>query len=300
VLNAAAFRLDGNVYILYRAFGRDEVSRVGMAWSKNGIDIDGRLDTPVFGPADADDVAGTEDPRVVQIEDRLYMLYTAYDGKLPQIAMASISCDAFLERRFDQWHRHGLAYPGLANKDAILYPERFDGRYAVYHRIDPNMWLSYLDDLECPWPRKGQKIFLRPRAGMMWDAIKIGAGAQPIKTTHGWLNIYHGVDYERCYRLGVLFMPLDDPGRVIYQSPNAILEPELDFEVGGGADGDFWVPRVVFTCGAVPAEDKEVIGPDDDILVYYGAADTAIGVARGKLRELVPIIGSGRGASDTE
>jgi predicted GH43/DUF377 family glycosyl hydrolase len=51
---------------------------------------------------------------------------------------------------------------------------------------------------------------------MMWDGIKIGAGAQPIKTTHGWLNIYHGVDYQRRYRLGVLLMDLSDPSRVIY------------------------------------------------------------------------------------
>jgi predicted GH43/DUF377 family glycosyl hydrolase len=125
---------------------------------------------------------------------------------------------------------------------------------------------------------------------MMWDGIKVGAGAPPLKTTHGWLNIYHGVDYERSYRLGVLMMALDDPAKVIYQSPNSVLSPEVDFEIGLGAGESFWVPRVVFTCGAVAAEDKEIVGPDDEILVYYGAADTAIGVARGKLRDLVPIL----------
>ena len=57
---------------------------------------------------------------------------------------------------------------------------------------------------------------------------------------------------------------------------------------GKTGGGDFWVPNVVFTCGAVPAADREVIGPDDEILVYYGAADTAIGVAKGRLRDLVP------------
>jgi predicted GH43/DUF377 family glycosyl hydrolase len=201
--------------------------------------------------------------------------------------MASIPVDAFLERRFDQWERHGLAYPALPNKDAILYPEKFGGRYAVYHRIDPNMWVSYIDTLACPWPRAGHKVFAGPRSGMMWDGVKIGAGAPPIKTTHGWLNIYHGVDYERSYRLGAFLMAIDDPSNVLYRTPNPILEPETPYELGDDAS---WVPHVVFTCGAVPATDTDVVGPDDEVLVYYGAADTVIGVAKARLRDIVPII----------
>lgn len=126
---------------------------------------------------------------------------------------------------------------------------------------------------------------------MMWDGVKIGAGASPIKTTRGWLNIYHGVDFDQWYRLGVLFMDLEDPTRVLYQSPNPILKPETEFELGRPGADEYWVPHVVFTCGAVPAEDKDVIDLDDEILVYYGAADTAIGVAKGRLRDLVPILG---------
>lgn len=287
VLNCAAIRIEGTVYILYRAYGEDEVSRIGLAWTRDGVNIDGRLDEPIFVPANDTDSSGVEDPRSVVIDGRMYMLYTAWNNEIAQIAMASIPVDAFLDRRWDQWTRHGLAFPGLANKDAVLYPEKIDGKYVVYHRIDPNMWVSYLDDLTCPWPREPQKIFAGPRTGMMWDGVKIGAGGQPIKTTKGWLNIYHGVDYERSYRLGVFFMPLDDPEKVLYRSPNPILEPETDFEIGGAGS---WVPHVVFTCGAVPAEDKEIIGPDDEVLVYYGAADTAIGVVRGRLRDMVPVI----------
>jgi predicted GH43/DUF377 family glycosyl hydrolase len=290
VLNAAAVRLEGTIYILYRAFGQDETSRIGLAWTADGVHVDGRLDRPVFEPVHPAESAGCEDPRVAVIGDRMYMLYTAWDRKVPQIAMASIDVQAFLERRFDAWERHGLAFPGLSNKDAVLYPEKFDGQFVVYHRIDPSMWISYIEQLECPWPRTGQKTFLGPRPGMMWDGVKIGAGAPPIKTAYGWLNIYHGVDYDRWYRLGVFFTDPEDPAKVLYQSPNPILEPEADFEIGRSAAGDFWVPHVVFTCGAVPAEDKDVIDLDDEILVYYGAADTAIGVARGKLRDLVPVL----------
>jgi predicted GH43/DUF377 family glycosyl hydrolase len=290
VLNAAAVRLDGKIQILYRAFGKDEVSRIGLAWTRDGSVIEGRLDAPIFSPGDPSESSGCEDPRAVVIGDDLYMLYTAWDGKLPQIAMVSIPVEAFLAHRFDRWRRHGLAFPGLENKDAVLFPERFEDGWAVYHRIDPNLWISRLDDLSCPWPRTGQRILFGPRPGMMWDGVKLGAGAQPLKTTHGWLHIYHGVDFERSYRLGVFFTSLDDPSEVLYRSPNAILEPEVDFEVGQVGGGDYWVPRVVFTCGAVPAEDKQVLEPDDEVLVYYGAADTAIGVARGRVRELVPIL----------
>ncbi|MFO8072754.1 MAG: hypothetical protein R6V85_12855 [Polyangia bacterium] len=290
VLNAAAVRLGDRIQILYRAFGKDEVSRIGLAWTRDGSRIEGRLDAPIFSPADPSESSGCEDPRAVVIDDDLYMLYTAWDGELPQIAMASIPVEAFLEHRFDRWRRHGLAFPGLANKDAVLFPERFEDGWAVYHRIDPNLWISRLDDLGCPWPRTGQRILFGPRPGMMWDGVKLGAGAQPLKTTHGWLHIYHGVDFEKSYRLGVFFTSLDDPSEVLYRSPNAILEPEVDFEVGRVEGGDYWVPRVVFTCGAVPAEDKQVLGLDDYLLVYYGAADTAIGVARGRVRELVPIL----------
>lgn len=291
VLNAAAVRLEGAVYIVYRAFGKDEISRLGLAWTKDGVHIDGRLDHPIFEPSNSAESSGCEDPRITLIGDKLFMLYTAYDGRIGQIAMASIDVLAFLERRFDRFERLGLGFPGLANKDAVLYPEKFDGRYVVYHRIDPNMWISYLNKLSCPWPKTGQKIVIGPRPGMMWDGVKIGAGAQPIKTTLGWLNIYHGVDYESSYRLGVLLMDLGDPAKVLYQSPNPILEPEQDFEIGKSNSSDFWVPHVVFTCGAVPAEDIDVVGPEDEILVYYGAADTAIGVAKGKLRDIVPALG---------
>jgi predicted GH43/DUF377 family glycosyl hydrolase len=290
VLNAGAVRLEGTIYILYRAFGKDQISRIGLAWTRDGVNIEGRLDHPMLDVAAPSESAGCEDPRITIIGETMYMLYTAWDRKVPQIAMASIPVQAFLERRFDLWKRDGLGFPGLTNKDAVLYPETFGGLYVVYHRIDPNMWISYLENLSCPWPKSGQKIVIGPRPGMMWDGVKIGAGAPPLKTKYGWLNIYHGVDYERSYRLGVLFMALDDPAKVIYQSPNPILEPETDFELGDTEGREYWVPHVVFTCGAVPAEDKQVLDLDDEILIYYGAADTVIGVAKSTVRDLVPIL----------
>jgi predicted GH43/DUF377 family glycosyl hydrolase len=55
-----------------------------------------------------------------------------------------------------------------------------------------------------------------------------------------------------------------------------------------GLKSESWVDNVVFTCGAVPAEDKEVLDEDDEILVYYGAADTVLCVASAKVGDLIP------------
>ncbi len=286
VLNNAAIRLDGKIYLLYRAFGKDSISRIGLAITRDGMHIDERLPEPIFVPEIPEESAGCEDPRVVQIGDRLYMTYTAYDLVVPQIAIASISVEDFLARRWDKWHRHGMTFPNFPNKDAIIFPEKINGKYAMYHRVAPSIWLSYADEIVCPWPKAPHKIVMGPRYGMLWDAIKIGAGAQPLKTRHGWLLIYHGVDYAIRYSLGVMLVSLDDPGNLLYRSPNTILAPEEEYEKG--VRGQVWVPNVVFTCGAVPVRDTDLLEDDDEILVYYGAADTYVGVAKAKVGDLIP------------
>lgn len=286
VLNSAALRLDGRVYILYRAVGDDRISRLGLAMSPDGFNIAERLPEPVLVPASPAESKGCEDPRATVMEGWVYILYTAYDGLVPQIAMARLSVEDFRAYRWDKWERLGLAFPGVTNKDAFLFPEKFGGRYAMYHRVAPSMWLSFAETVKCPWSREGHRIVMGPRSGMMWDGVKIGAGAQPLKTKYGWLLIYHGVDYALSYRLGVLLVDLSDPGKVLYRSPNSVLEPECDFEIG--EEGKCWVPNVVFTCGAVSREDKEVLDDADEILVYYGAADSCIGVATARVDALVP------------
>lgn len=285
VLNAAAVRIKERVYLLYRAYGDDEVSRIGLAIT-DGYQILERLPEPIFVPQSEREKKGVEDPRVVIIGDHLYMLYTAYDGVIAQIAAASISIEDFLNQRFDKWERKGLAFQDIWDKDAFLFPEKIKDKYVIYHRIEPSIWVSYMDHLEFPVPKEHHAIIMGPRSGKMWDFLKIGAGSQPIKTKYGWLMIYHGVDKEKAYRLGVMLVPLDNPERVIYRSPNPILSPETEYEIG--KPGESWVPNVVFTCGAVPAEDKEILDADDEILVYYGAADTYMCLATGRVGDLIP------------
>lgn len=285
VLNTAAFRVKDRVYLLYRAYGDDGVSRIGLAVT-DGYNVLERLPEPVFVPQGRTEEKGVEDPRVVIIDNNVYMLYTAYDGIIAQVAAAAIGLDDFLNKRFDKWERKGLAFQNIWDKDAILFPEKINGKYIIYHRIEPSIWVLHLDKLEFPAPKIENSIILGPRSGWMWDSLKVGAGSQPIKTKYGWLMIYHGVDRNGVYRLGVILVDLANPEHLLYRSPNPVLSPETEYEIG--KEGESWVPNVVFTCGAVPAQDKEVLDAGDEILVYYGAADTHICLATGLVGDLIP------------
>jgi len=285
VLNSAAFRVKDRVYLLYRAYGDDEVSRIGLAVT-DGYNVLERLPEPVFVPQDMTEKRGVEDPRVTIIDNKIFMLYTAYDGIIAQIAVATIGLDDLINKRFDKWERMGLAFHDIWDKDALLFPEKINGKYIIYHRIEPSIWVLRLDKLEFPVPKTEHSIILGPRSGWMWDSLKIGAGSQPIKTRYGWLLIYHGVDRNRVYRLGVILADLADPEHLLYRSSNPILSPETEYEIG--KEGENWVPNVVFTCGAVPAHDKEVLDAEDEILVYYGAADTHLCLATGRVGDLIP------------
>jgi predicted GH43/DUF377 family glycosyl hydrolase len=287
VLNPGAINLRNKIYLIYRAVGDEGISRLGLAVSEDGFKFTERLDKPIFEPKSKSEEKGCEDPRLTLIGDRIYMVYTAYDGLVAQIALASINITDFLNYRWGGWRRHGLVFPGFTDKDGTLFPELFNDKFAMLHRVDPNIWITFSRHLRCPWPRGEHQILTGARSGMAWDGTKIGGGAQPIKTKYGWLLLTHGVDHAHIYRLGVMLVDLADPTILLYRSPNPILEPTEEFEIGG--TDKHWVPNVVFTCGAVPREDNEVLFySGNELLVYYGAADTAIGVATARISDLIP------------
>jgi predicted GH43/DUF377 family glycosyl hydrolase len=286
LLNPGAIRLNGKVYLVYRAVGDDEISRLGLAASEDGFHFMERLPEPIFEPRTKGEEKGCEDPRLTRIGDRVYMTYTAYSMPVAQIAIASISVEDFVNHHWRSWHRHGLVFPGFTDKDAALFPELFEGKFAMLHRVDPHIWITFSTHMRCPWSRKEHTILAGSRPGMVWDSLKIGGGSPPLKTEYGWLLITHGVNHDHTYRLGVMLLDLTDPTTLIYRSPNAILEPTETFEIGGE---DSWVPNVVFTCGAVSREEgKDILGAEDEILVYYGAADSLICVATARVRDFIP------------
>ncbi|MFC2020152.1 glycosidase, partial [Chloroflexota bacterium] len=285
--NPGAINIYGKFYIVYRAVGDDGISRFGLAISEDGFNITDRLEEPIFEPKTKSELKGCEDPRLTLIGDRIYLLYTAYDGLVAQIALSSIKVSDFLSHPQRGWQRHGLVFPGLPDKDACLFPETYNRQFVMIHRVEPHLWITFSPHLRSPWPRRKHRILAGTQTGMTWDGLKIGAGGPPLKTKYGWLLIYHGVDHSHIYRLGVMLLDLADPSLILYRSPNPILEPVELYEVG--EPGRSWVPNVVFTCGVVPRDSgKEVLDNEDELLIYYGAADTTICVATAKIGNLIP------------
>lgn len=262
VFNPAAIRLDGRIVLLYRASNRPfhaeqepYLSAIGYAESEDGTHFQ-RYPQPVMVGVGEQEKRGVQDPRVSWIDGRYRMVYTAFgghDGNDYRIASA-VSDDLIHWRD----HRVLLDEP---NKDGALLPEKWHGHYILYHRRPPHIWACWSDDL---YHWQDHRIVLRTRENS-WESSRIGIGPPPLRIPQGWLLIYHGVDASNTYRLGAALLAPDDPFRVIARQEQPILEPQLPWEQKGLID------QVVFSCGAVDDGDRW--------LIYYGAADTVIGVA---------------------
>ena len=277
VFNPSVLYQNGLFHMHYRAQGLDWISRIGYAISEDGVSWN-RMRQPVLSPIDGSDSRGVEDPRVVEIEGRFYMCYTAYGheftgsepthyggGILPMIAVSD---------NLISWERLGPIVKGEDNKDHVLFPRKIVGRYAALHRRWPNVWLAYSDDLKT-WSMDDMIPIYGPRNedAEAWDRVSVGNNGVPIETEHGWLLINHGYDDNKIYKLGVVMVDLEDPSLVIGRPKSSIFEPQELWEIRGD------VPNVVFS-NANPVVDGEVF-------VYYGGGDHVIGLATCSLDELV-------------
>ncbi len=278
VFNPAAIELGGKTHILYRALSEHNTSVIGYASTKNGINIDERLPDPIYLPREDFETkkidnanSGCEDPRLTKIGKNIYMCYTAFDGiGPPRVGITYISEKDFLAKKW-KWSKPFLVTPrDLDDKDTCLFPGKFKNGYCIIHRINNEICLDYLSslDLEHEMVKKCVRV-IGPRRNM-WDSLKVGIASPPIKTKYGWLLLYHGVSRSHStYRVGALLLDLKDPAIVLARSTDPLFEPIEPYEKIG------IVNNVVFPCGMVV---KKGI-----VYIYYGGADTVVGVATMKL-----------------
>jgi len=275
VFNGTVVKKGEEYFLLLRVEGQQGYSVFALARSKDGLHFTVE-NKPVMKPARKGPFAryekyGIEDPRITVVDGVYYIMYTAYSKYGTRIALAKTE-------DFLHYERIALvSEPG--NKDGILFPERINGEYV---RLDRpigkgvgSMWISYSKTL-VDWGKS--EILMTPRPGM-WDSYRIGASVPPIKTEHGWLEIYHGVKMTVAgpiYRIGTVLLDLEQPHKVVARCNKPVLSPREDYERIGD------VGNVAFACGAVVEDSGE-------IKVYYGAADTCICVATAEFENLIDI-----------
>lgn len=300
VLNPA---VAGN-YLLYRAVGKGNYSRIMAAQlapptNPNTCAIAHKLDRVVLEPHEPYELSSTgrggiEDPRVTKLSDGTFvMFYTGY-GRPSGFRIQTPLVAAAVSANGLDWHRlgriifsphvqagHKIDFNQFPNKDTVLFSEKIGGRYAMLHRPmfthsqakvfgvpRRSIWYAEADKLTGPWDN--HTLLVRPTFD--WEYGGVGAGVPPIHLQDRWVHVYHGFRQReeggRNYRYsaGVFVTPHSDPRRVTFRSGVAVLEPALEAEITG------MVPYVVFPTAVW----EEEVKPDNDLTIFWGAADTRI------------------------
>lgn len=289
--NPGAILLKDKIHFLYRAIGEDGLSRFGYASSNDGFTIDERLPYPVYehdlkkqnipafsfySYASGGSFGGAEDPRLVRVknEDKIYITYTACDEGL-RVALTSIKVADFLQKEWKWKPPKLISPPGEAHKNWVLFPEKIKDKYALLTSVNPKIQISYFDNLEFENNSYVRSVYNGMCQKNCWDTYVHGTGPPPIKTKHGWLLFYHAMDERDWgkYKVGAMLLDLADPTKILRRSPYPILEPEEVYENNG------------FKAGVVYASSAVV--KNGTLLVYYGAADSFIGVAYVLLKEFL-------------
>jgi len=284
--NPSAVYHDGKVHVIYRAIGDSDISVLGYAKSDDGYFFDkqskemafysknrqAEKNVPkiIFYSSGGGWGGGCEDPRLTLLNDRVYMLYTAFDGwGSLRIALTSIGLDDFISRRWNWKEPVLISPPGEIHKNWVLFPEKIGGKYAILHSFAPKILIDYFDSLD---ELNGKKFIksnnTRPiDPSRTWDSWFRGVGPSPIRTKYGWLIIYQAMDHRNPdrYRLGAMILDIKDPTKILYRSRSPILEPDEWYENEGYKRG------VVYSCGAIVK--------NGDLFVYYGGADKVSCVA---------------------
>lgn len=222
--------------------------------------------SPIFGQGSLESF-GIEDCRVTTMEDGFFLTYT-------MVSRVAVGVGLIVTNDFRTYDRKGMIFPPH-NKDCAIFEEKINGKYYALHRpSSPELggnyiWLAEsLDRIH--W---GNHQCIATTRDNSWDSARVGAGAAPIKTNEGWLEIYHGANADHRYCLGALLLDLKDPSKVLARSVDPIMEPTAPYEKTG------FFGNVVFTNG------HYVKG--DTVKLFYGASDEVICKAELSIEEIL-------------
>lgn len=243
------------------------LSHLRLLYSDDGIHFHETLENPLLVGIDSLEKFGIEDCRVSKIDETYYLTYTAVSENGVGVGLRTTT-------DWKNFDNKGMIFPPH-NKDCAIFEDLIHNKFYALHRpsspkIGGNyIWLAESFD-GIHWGN--HKCILKTRDGM-WDSARVGAGAAPIKTEQGWLEIYHGANAENRYCLGAFLMDIDNPSKVIARTIDPIMVPTEDYELNG------FFGFVVFTNGHIVDGDK--------LTIYYGAADEFVCGAHFSIAEIL-------------
>lgn len=307
VFNPGCYQEGKYVHMFYRALDKEMKSSIGYARIEGPNKVIKRLNNPIIEREYSYEKKGIEDPRIVKINKTFYLFYVAYDGKNAVTAYAtSTNLKTFKKRGIitpnitykkvkdileeakvkKKYLKHALIYEKFADKnvlfwakDIFIFPKKINGKFYLMTRTLPeiqiipfsnfkelnnNFWRKYFKNLKKYIVIKNEEWF---------EKTHIGGGCSPIETKDGWLLIYHGVDAKKNYHACAALVDKKDPLKLIAKLKKPLFSPTKVWEKKG------IVSNVVFPTGFSQF--------NENLYIYYGAADKRIAVAEINLNDLL-------------
>jgi predicted GH43/DUF377 family glycosyl hydrolase len=311
VINPACIQHGKHVHMYYRAWNKENRSVIGYCKLEGPLKVVERWTKPILYPESPKEF-NLEDPRITLIDGIYYMVYVAYDGKNVRLAYAT-------SKDLIHWHKKGIISPEITydeaedlfracktklkeryflfeayfkdrvgedailwDKDAFLFPKKIKGKYALIHRILPDIQVIYFKDfkdLTLNYWKKYFKVlnkYVVLESQHWFESRNIGGGCPPIETDYGWLMIYHAVDdmdRGKIYRAGAALLDKKDPTKVIGHLEEPLLSPKEKWEKNGN------ISNVIFPTGHAIFKNR--------LYVYYGASDKYIGAFSVRMNDLL-------------
>lgn len=287
VFNPGAIKFNGQYILLLRVQNRGRETFTLKAISQDGIHFQVEKYPIHFKGIEQvkEKIYHVYDPRLTMIDGVCYIMFAMDMDDGCKLGLAQT-------KNFESFEFMGIVGTGDV-RNGVLFPEKVGGKYLRLER--PNrqalsggimtgteIWLSSSDDL-LHWKEEGPVMSGRFH---YWDET-IGSGPPPIKTREGWLHVYHGVAHHfgaaSIYQAGAVLLDLNDPQKVLARTKQNILEPRELYELTGQ------VPNVVFPSGMIcEAYDQQGFSLNEaELKVYYGAADTVVGLATTTVQDLI-------------
>ena len=277
IFNSAVIPYEGGFIGVFRGEQTNGIPFIYLGRSKDAIHWDFDEKKIAFKDENGNDYMPkyAYDPRLVRVEDTYYLIWCQdfYGAAIGVAKTQDFKVFTRIENPF-------LPF----NRNAVLFPRKIDGKYMMLSRPSDSghtpfgdIFVSESRDMEY-W---GHHRHVMGKGNEWWESLKIGGGAAPIETSEGWLLFYHGVS-GTCngyvYSIGGAILDINDPSIVKYRCETFLLTPEKWYEERG------FVGNVTFPCATI--QDAE----SGRIAIYYGAADTYVGLAFTTVTEVVEYI----------